>query len=82
MDLASVLSDGKEITESDITFTSVKSDNQFTTQEKSLRAYNCDIITFFLKKYNNDVVEVAHRLDIGKSTIYNMIKDKEITLGN
>jgi two-component system response regulator AtoC len=82
MDLAAVLSDGKEITESDITFTSVRGDDQFITQEKSLRAFNCDIINFFLKKYNNDVVEVAHRLDIGKSTIYNMIKNKEITLEN
>lgn len=82
MDLASVLSNGKEITEEDITFSSVRRDDQFTTQEKSLRAYTCDIVSFFLKKYNNDVVEVARRLEIGKSTIYNMIKDKEITLEN
>jgi DNA-binding NtrC family response regulator len=80
MDLAAVLCDGKEISESDITFTSVRGDDQFITEEKSLRVFNCEIITFFLKKYNNDVVEVARRLDIGKSTIYNMIKDKKITL--
>ena len=81
MDLASVMSDGKEIRAEDITFSSLKSGDLFTTQEKSLRAYTCDIVTFFLKKYNNDVLEVARRLDIGKSTIYNMIKDKEITIG-
>ncbi len=81
MDLAAVMSDGKEIRAEDITFSSLKSGDLFTTQEKSLRAYTCDIVTFFLKKYNNDVLEVARRLDIGKSTIYNMIKDKEITIG-
>jgi hypothetical protein len=82
MDLAAVLSDGKEITDGDINFTTVRRDDHFTTEEKSLRAYSCDIISFFLKKYNNDVVEVARRLDIGKSTIYNMLKNNEITLEN
>jgi DNA-binding NtrC family response regulator len=82
MDLAAVLSNGKEITDNDITFSSLRGDDQFTSQEKSLREYHCDILTFFLKKYNNDVVEVARRLDIGKSTIYNMIKGKEIILDN
>jgi len=82
VDLAAVLCDGKEITEADITFSSVRADELFTAQEKSLREYNCDIISFFLKKYNNDVVEVARKLDIGKSTIYNMIKDKQIILSN
>jgi len=82
MDLAAVLSDGKEITDGDINFTTVRGDDHFTTEEKSLRAYSCDIISFFLKKYNNDVVEVARRLDIGKSTIYNMLKNNEIILEN
>lgn len=80
MDLAAVMSDGIEIREEDITFSSLKSGDLFTSYEKSLRAYTCDIVSFFLKKYNNDVLEVARRLDIGKSTIYNMIKDKEITI--
>jgi transcriptional regulator with GAF, ATPase, and Fis domain len=50
VDLAAVLCDGKEITAEDITFNSTRGDDVFTTQEKSLRAYNCDIISFFLKK--------------------------------
>jgi DNA-binding NtrC family response regulator len=80
MDLAAVMSDGKEIKEEDITFSSLKSGELFTAHEKPLRAYTCDIVSFFLKKYNNDVLEVARRLDIGKSTIYNMIRDKEIII--
>jgi len=79
MDLAALMSDGKEIREEDITFSSLKSGDLFNSQEKSLRSYTCDVVSFYLKKYNNDVMEVARRLDIGKSTIYNMIKDKEIT---
>ena len=45
-----------------------------------MREYNCDIIKHFLKKYNNNVVLVANKLEIGKSTIYKMIKQKEIIL--
>ena len=32
----------------------------------------------FLKKYDDDVIAVADKLDIGKSTIYKMIQQKEI----
>jgi len=79
IDLACVMCDGKEIQADDITFHSLKAgDGDFTLTEKSLREYTADIITFFLKKYNNDVLEVARKLDIGKSTIYNMLKSGEI----
>lgn len=79
IDLACVMCDGKEIQADDITFHSLKAgDGDFTLTEKSLREYTADIITFFLKKYNNDVLEVARKLDIGKSTIYNMLKSGEV----
>lgn len=73
VDLACVMSDGREIKAEDITFASVRGEEAFTAVEKTLKEYNADIISFFLKKYNNNVVEVADRLDIGKSTIYNLI---------
>ncbi len=83
IDLACVMSDGKEILPDDINFQNTRSgEDLFAVSEKSLREYTADIITFFLKKYNNDVVEVAHKLDIGKSTIYNMIKNGEIKTKN
>lgn len=81
IELACVMCNGKEISENDIRFNSLKSAEVFTTNEKTLRQYTNDIITFFLKKYNNDVIEVAKRLDVGKSTIYNLIQKKEIDLG-
>ena len=77
IELACVMSDGIEIKEEDITFNNLKADDLFMGEEKSLREYNMDIVNFFLKKYNNDVLEVARRLDMGKTTIYSMLKSNE-----
>jgi DNA-binding NtrC family response regulator len=78
MDLAAVMCNGNEITAEDISYTATKSDDLFTLEQKTLRQYTCDIIKHFLKKYDDDVVAVAEKLDIGKSTIYKMIQQKEI----
>lgn len=78
IDLAVVLSDGDEITANDISYTSAKSADIFNNEEKTLRQYTCDIIKHYLKKYHDDVFMVADKLDIGKSTIYKMIQQKEI----
>ncbi|MFT7614760.1 MAG: two-component system response regulator AtoC [Parvicellaceae bacterium] len=75
-----MMSDGKEIREEDISFPTVKGDELYTSMEKTLREYEADIVTFFLKKYGNNVVAVAEKLDIGKSTIYNMKKSGEIKI--
>jgi DNA-binding NtrC family response regulator len=80
IDLAFVMSNGQEIVADDIRFTTAKGDEVFLTQEKTLRQYNFDIISFYLKKYDQDVVAAAKKLDIGKSTIYKMIQQKEIVL--
>lgn len=80
IDLAAVMSDGKEIKADDIGYTKARGDESFTAEEKSLRQYTCDIIKYYLKKHNNDVIMVADKLDIGKSTIYKMIQQKEIAI--
>lgn len=80
IDLACVMSDGGEIQEDDIRFNSIKNNTPYNNEEKTLKAYTNDIIRFYLKKYNQDVMEVAKRLDIGKSTIYNLLQKKEITV--
>jgi transcriptional regulator of acetoin/glycerol metabolism len=36
------------------------------------------IVKYYLQKYNNNVMVVAKKLDIGKSTIYRMLKNNEI----
>ena len=43
-------------------------------EEMSLEEYNRKIILYYLKKYNNKVMTVAEKLNIGKSTIYNLIR--------
>ncbi|MEM9887067.1 MAG: sigma-54 dependent transcriptional regulator [Bacteroidota bacterium] len=78
IDLACVMSDGKEIAADDISFQSIQSEETFMATEKTLREYNIAIIQYFLKKYDNNVVKVAQKLDIGKSKIYNMIKMGEL----
>jgi DNA-binding NtrC family response regulator len=80
MDLAAVMSDGGEVAADDITFASARSNEMLLNQERTLREYNIEIIKAFLKKYDNNVVRVAQKLDVGKSTIYKMIQDKEITI--
>lgn len=80
MDLAVVMSDGKNIEAEDIQFNAISQNEVLLNEEKTLKAYTVEIIKHFLKKYDNNVVRVAEKLDIGKSTIYKMIQDKEIVL--
>jgi DNA-binding NtrC family response regulator len=82
IDLACVMCNNNEITDEDIRFNKIKGNEDFTSEEKTLKEYTHDIIKFFLKKHNQDVLEVAKRLDIGKSTIYNLIQKKELSSRN
>jgi len=78
IDLAAVMCENNEINANDITFTTTKKEDVFITEQKTLRQYNCDIIKYYLKKNNDDVIAVAKVLDIGKSTIYKMLKAGEL----
>ncbi len=78
VELAVVMCDGKEIHADDVSFPATRNDEVYTAVEKSLREYTRDIIRFYLRKYDNDVLLVADKLDIGKSTIYKMLQNKEI----
>ncbi len=78
IDLAAVMCDDNEIKPDDITYTAAKRDDLFVTEEKTLRQHTCDIIKYYLKKNNDDVLAVAKQLDIGKSTIYKMMQSGEL----
>jgi len=80
IELACVLCDGKNILEKDITFSSVRGPLVLGLSEKTMKEYTVEIISFYMKKYNNNVLEVAKKLDIGKSTIYTLIQKKELSL--
>lgn len=79
MELAVVMSNGSVIQEDDINFSHIPQTQRFfLDQEDTLEGYTRKIIRHYLDKYNNNIVEVAKRLDIGKSTIYRMLKNKEL----
>ncbi len=80
MELAAVMSNGSEVKSADITFNSTKGSDFFLAEEKTLREYTNHIISHYLKKYDNNVLYVADKLDIGKSTIYKMLQQKEIAI--
>lgn len=77
IDLACVMSENNEILPDDLTFNSVNNTNFFLSEEKSLKEYTAEIILHYLKKNGNDVLKTAKKLDIGKSTIYNLIQSSE-----
>lgn len=78
IDLACVMCDGNEILADDLSFNSINSSDLFLYQDKSLKQYTEEIILYFLKKNNNDVLKTAKKLDIGKSTIYNLLQNAEL----
>jgi len=80
MELAAVMSEGKEVMPADITITSSRSSDFLLHQEKTMKEFTIHIIQHYLKKYDQNVVRVANMLDIGKSTIYKMIQQKEIAV--
>jgi DNA-binding NtrC family response regulator len=77
-EIAAVMSDGNIIQENDIQFNRKNEVDDFIQEELTLDEYNSRIIKWYLNKYNNNVLQVADKLDVGKSTIYRMIKEGKI----
>lgn len=77
IDLAAVMATGEYIEADDIQFNSIRKEAGFLTQELTMEEYKKRIIHFFLDKHQKDVLLVAKKLDIGKSTIYRMLKEEE-----
>ncbi|MBN3035166.1 MAG: sigma-54-dependent Fis family transcriptional regulator [Bacteroidales bacterium] len=80
MELACVLANSDTIEEHDVSFNSTDAKSDFLLEEDSLKGYVRKIIKYYLQKYNNNVMVVAQKLDIGKSTIYRMLKEEHISL--
>jgi DNA-binding NtrC family response regulator len=77
IELSSVMAASTTIDIDDIHFNSPKKTEAFLTEETTLKAYTSKIIHHFLKKYDDNVLLVAKKLDIGKSTIYRMLKEEK-----
>ncbi|MFZ4521890.1 MAG: sigma-54-dependent transcriptional regulator [Bacteroidales bacterium] len=73
IDLAVVMSNGKILTPEDIIFSQTMQPTDFLNSgEMTLDEYNRIIIKSYLEKYKDDMVVVAEKLGIGKSTLYRM----------
>jgi DNA-binding NtrC family response regulator len=77
VELAAVLSDGDEIEEEDIKFSSIIEEDNISLQGLTLKEYNFRLIAQMLEKYDANVLTVAKKLDIGKSTIYRYLKEMD-----
>ena len=80
VELSVVLADEDTIQEQDINFSASHTEKDFLAEERSLKEYTTAIIQRFLDRYDNNVLLVADKLDIGKSTIYRMIQSHELTV--
>lgn len=80
VELAAVLSDEDQVQEYDINFNATHASRDFLSQERPLKEYTREIIQYYLDKYDSNVLLVASKLDVGKSTIYRMIQSQELTL--
>lgn len=78
MELSVVMSDEESILPAHLSLNTTSSMNGMLTQEKTLKQYEIDIIQHYIDKYDKDVLLVAKKLDVGKSTIYRMIQAGEI----
>lgn len=77
IELAAVMADEGELRAQDITFSGIATDQTMLLKEMTLQEYTYRIIRLLLNKYDNNVLEVARRLDIGKSSIYRYLKEME-----
>ncbi|MDQ3051304.1 MAG: sigma-54 dependent transcriptional regulator [Bacteroidota bacterium] len=74
-ELACVLSSGNEIHSGDIHLQNASDSISFFDDTLTLDDYNRKILKHYLENNGDNVTAVAHKLNIGKSTIYRMMKE-------
>jgi len=77
IELAAVMSSGTEIRGEDITFNTPIREDAILAKEMTLEEYTYRIIRSYLIKYDDNVLEVAGKLNIGKSSIYRYLKEMQ-----
>ena len=78
IELACVMAEGNDIEAEHLNVTSQNIISDFMLKEITLKEFNNKLIQYYLDKFNYDVLKVAQKLDVGKSTIYRMIQNKEV----
>ena len=75
MDLAVVMSDNKEIKDSDFNLSVSDNGVSMNGKELTMREYNLELLNVYLRKHDNNISLVADKLDISQATIYRMLKE-------
>lgn len=78
VELAAVLVEKGTVEEQHIRFNAANPVEEIMLEEKTLDEYTRQIIRSYLDKYHDNVVLVAQKLNIGKSTIYRMLKEHKL----
>ncbi|MEP7262929.1 MAG: sigma-54 dependent transcriptional regulator [Bacteroidota bacterium] len=78
VELAAVITDEVIITEQQIVFGNAASLDDLLQNETTMEEYNRRILKHYMNKYDQNVLLIADKLQIGKSTIYRMLKDGRI----
>jgi DNA-binding NtrC family response regulator len=78
VELSAVMSEGTTIISDDITFNTLNATDDILIEEDTLKGYTIKIMQHFLDKYNYNVLHVAEKLGVGKSTIYQLIKNGDL----
>ncbi|HEY3404804.1 MAG TPA: sigma-54 dependent transcriptional regulator [Ohtaekwangia sp.] len=77
IELSAVMAEDQEIRAQDISFNSTTRMESFLYQEMTMQEFMYRIIRHYLNKYDNNVLDVAQKLDIGKSSLYRYLKEME-----
>jgi len=77
VELACVMCDDNTIDVKDIVYNMDNSMSNFLSKEMTLDDYTNLIIKTYLDKYEDNVITVAKKLNVGKSTIYRIMKTPE-----
>lgn len=80
IDLAMVLSDEHTIEEHNIVLNEAHSLQDVFAEELTLNEVTNNLIKLYMQKYKGNIPKVAEILDIGKSTIYRLIKENNIEI--
>jgi DNA-binding NtrC family response regulator len=78
IELASVMAEGNEILPEHLNIVTQNVLESFAVKDATLKEFNVKLLQYYLDLYNSDVLKVAKKLDVGKSTIYRMIQNKEL----
>lgn len=79
IELAVVMSEDNEIKASDISFTNSQNASINYAAIKTLKEHTAQIVQIALATNQNNVVKAAQQLDVGKSTIYKMLQQGEVS---